>query len=245
MMNIDAQGMHYKELNERVRQSAFKGIQEIILHNVNGQRYLGDCLSGDIRIKIQGTPGNDMAAFMDGPIIEVFGNVQDGAGNTMNAGKIIVHGHGGDIVGHSMRGGKIFIRADVGYSVGIHMKAYENLHPVIIIGGCAEDFLGEYMAGGVVIVLGLHNSGNRPIVGNYCGTGMHGGSIYIRGEVHDFQLGKEVKLFEVNEEDQKNLRMYVSEYAKDFSLDLDEIFKKPFYKLIPFSHRPYGKLYAY
>ena len=35
------------------------------------------------------------------------------------------------------------------------------------------------------------------------------------------------------------------EYAKDFSLDLDEIFRKSFYKLIPFSHRPYGKLYAY
>jgi len=198
-----------------------------------------------MRIKIQGTAGNDMAAFMDGPIMEVFGNAQDGIGNTMNAGKIIIHGHGGDIVGHSMRGGKIFIREDVGYRVGIHMKAYQNLYPVIIIGGCAQDFLGEYMAGGLVIVLGLNNNGSRPIVGNYCGTGMHGGSIYIRGEVQDFQLGKEVKVFEVNEEDQKNLKMYLSEYAKDFSLDLDEIFKKSFYKLIPFSHRPYGKLYAY
>jgi len=244
-MNIDAKGVYYKELNERVRQAALEGNQEIILKNVNGQRYLGDCLSGDMRIKIQGTPGNDMAAFMDGPIMEVFGNAQDGIGNTMNAGKIIVHGHAGDIVGHSMRGGKIFIREDVGYRVGIHMKAYQNLHPVIIIGGCAHDFLGEYMAGGLLIVLGLNNNGRRPIVGNYCGTGMHGGIMYIRGEVENFQLGKEVKLFEVNEEDQKNLKMYLSEYANDFSLDLDEIFNKPFYKLIPFSHRPYGKLYAY
>lgn len=244
-MNIDAKGVYYKELNEKIRQAIIEGNREIILKNVNGQRYLGDCLSGDIKIKIQGTPGNDMAAFMDGPILEVFGNAQDGIGNTMNGGKIIVHGHGGDIVGHSMRGGKIFIREDVGYRVGIHMKAYQDLHPVIIIGGCTRDFFGEYMAGGLLIVLGLNNNESRPIVGNYCGTGMHGGSIYIRGEVQSFQLGKEVKLFEVNEEDQQNLQMYLSEYAEDFSLDLDEILKKPFYKLIPFSHRPYGKLYAY
>ena len=36
---------------------------------------------------------------------------------------------------------KIFIKGDVGYRVGIHMKAYENLYPVIIIGGTAQDFL--------------------------------------------------------------------------------------------------------
>ena len=244
-MNIDSKGMHYRELNEMIRQAVFEGRREIILKNVNGQRYLGDSLSGDISVNIQGTPGNDLAAFMDGPIMEVFGNAQDGVGNTMNAGKLIVHGHGGDIVGHSMRGGKIFIREDVGYRVGIHMKAYQDLHPVIIIGGCAHDFLGEYMAGGLVVVLGLNNNGSRPIVGNYCGTGMHGGCIYIRGEVQNFQLGKEVKFFELNEVDKKDLQRYVSEYAKDFSLDGNEIFKEPFYKLIPFSHRPYGKLYAY
>ena len=55
-----------------------------------------------------------------------------------------------------MRSGKIFIKGDVGYRVGIHMKAYENLYPVIIIGGTAQDFLGEYMAGGLLIVLGLN-----------------------------------------------------------------------------------------
>jgi len=46
-----------------------------------------------------------------GPIsIQVYGNGQDGIGNTMNDGKIIVHGNAGDLLAMSMRGGKIFIR---------------------------------------------------------------------------------------------------------------------------------------
>ena len=36
------------------------------------------------------------------------------------------------------------------------MKAYRNSFPVIVIGGCTGDFLGEYMAGGLIVVLGLN-----------------------------------------------------------------------------------------
>lgn len=245
-MNIDAKGIYYKELNEQIHSAVHDGQREIILENVNGQRYIGDGLSGgDVRISIQGTPGNDLAAFMNGPTIEIFGNAQDGIGNTMNAGKIIVHGNAGDIVGHSMRGGKIFIRGNVGYRIGIHMKAYEDLYPVIIVGGYAQDYLGEYMAGGLIIVLDLYKDEGQPVVGEYCGTGMHGGAMFIRGQVKDHQLGKEVKVFELDGKDRKNLETYVGEYARSFSLDAAEILKGHFCKLIPYTHRPYGKLYAY
>lgn len=245
-LNINAKGIYYRELNESIHQAVREGYRDLILENINGQRYIGDGLSGkDIRITIHGTPGNDMAAFMDGPTIEVFGNAQDGIGNTMNAGKIIVHGNAGDIAGHSMRGGKIYIRGNVGYRVGIHMKAYQELFPVIVVGGYAQDYLGEYMAGGLIIVLGMDNDENQPIVGDYCGTGMHGGAMFIRGKVKDYQLGKEVKIFELDMKDRKNLELYVGEYAREFSLDAGEILKEHFCKLIPYTHRPYGKLYAY
>ncbi|MGA1864816.1 MAG: hypothetical protein ACMUHX_07105 [bacterium] len=244
-MTIDAKGIHYKLLNEKIRQSILDGEREILLENVNGQRYIGDGLTGDARIIIQGTPGNDLGTFMNGPTLDVHGNTQDGIGNTMNDGKILVHGHAGDIVGYAMRGGKIFIKGDVGYRVGIHMKAYESFYPVIIAGGTAQDFLGEYMAGGLIIVLGMDESLKRPIVGNYCGTGMHAGIIYIRGEVKDYQLGKEVKPFPLNDEDHKTLKTYVDEFARDFSFDPKEILESSFCKLIPYTHRPYGKLYAY
>lgn len=244
-VRIDAKGIHYRELNELIHRAVHSGEKEIILDNVNGQRYIGCGLSGDIKITINGVPGNDLAAFMDGPTIIVNSNGQDGIGNTMNAGKIVVYGDIGDIAGHSMRGGKIYIKGNAGYRVGIHMKSYKDLYPVIIIGGVVGDFLGEYMAGGLIVVLGLGKDPDEAIVGNYCGTGMHGGTMYIRGDIEDYYLGKEVKKIKLDNEDDKLLRAYLKEYCASFSLGLKEIMNSNFKKLIPSSQRPYGKLYAY
>jgi glutamate synthase domain-containing protein 3 len=211
---------------------------------VNGQRYIGNGIRGNLKISIEGVPGNDLAAFMDGPSIIVNSNAQDAVGNTMNSGKVVIHGHAGDVLGYGMRGGKLFIQGDVGYRVGIHMKAFKKQIPVIIIGGTARDFLGEYQAGGVIILLGLDRDG-KPFVGNYIGTGMHGGVIYIRGEVDPFQLGKEVSISSVDETDEKRLRLYLKEYCDDFGLSIDEVMRDRFIKLLPTHLRPYGKIYAY
>ena len=154
-LKIDAMKLHYREVNAKLRDAVAEGVELIELHNVFGQRYLGTDLHRPVEIHIHGTPGNDLASFMDGPRIVVHGNAQDGCGNTMNGGEVIIHGRAGDVTGHSMRGGKIFIRDDVGYRVAIHMKEYAGVRPTIVICGTAQHFLGEYMAGGVLIVLGL------------------------------------------------------------------------------------------
>lgn len=39
------------------------------------------------------------------------------------------------------------------------MKAYQDKQPVIVIGGRAGSFLGEYQAGGTILVLGQHTDG--------------------------------------------------------------------------------------
>ncbi|TRO50059.1 hypothetical protein E2P47_00575, partial [Candidatus Bathyarchaeota archaeon] len=142
---VDAAGVYYKDLNDALRNIVGQGAKEIELHNVFGQRYIGTNLGNDVKLTIFGTPGNDLGAFMNGPKIIVNGNAQDGCGNTMNEGEIIIYGRTGDLTGHSMRGGKIFVRDDVGYRVGIHMKEYKKKKPTIVIGGSAQDFLGEYM----------------------------------------------------------------------------------------------------
>ena len=245
VIRLDAKGIHYRELNERIHEAVNKGKHEIVLNNVNGQRYIGDALRGDIKIVVNGVLGNDSAAFMDGPTIIVNANAQDAIGNTMNAGQVIVHGSVGDITGYAMRGGKIYIRGDAGYRVGIHMKSYKESYPAIVIGGCAGDFLGEYMAGGLLIVLGLDRKKDEPIVGNYCATGMHGGVIYIRGQVEEYRLSKEIQQTGLGEADKEVLRRYLQEYCRCFSLNLEKVMEKQFIKLIPSSHRPYGKLYAY
>ncbi len=52
----------------------------------------------------------------------------------MNEGKILIHGNIGDAAGYAMRGGKIYIKGSAGYRAGIHMKAYKEKIPVMIIG---------------------------------------------------------------------------------------------------------------
>ena len=242
---IDAKGLNYRELNRLIKDAANKGVKNIHLTNVNGQRYIGTGVNSAPKIDIDGVPGNDLGAFMDGCSINVAGNGEDGIGNTMNSGRIVINGNAGDILGYSMRGGEIFVKGNVGYRVGIHMKSYKNMYPVIIIGGCARDFLGEYMAGGLLIVLGLNRENKNSIVGSYCGTGMHGGKIFIRGNAEPWQLGKEVRVYESNKDDFSLIAKYLRTYCSLFSLDFDTIIKDDFAKLLPGSSRPYGKLYAY
>jgi len=240
---IDATGIRYRKLNAQLRELASNGIGKIKLHNVYGQRYIGTNLNKPVEIDIFGTPGNDLGAFMDGPKITIHGNAQDGCGNTMNNGEIIVHGHAGDIIGLSARGGKIFVRDNVGYRAGIHMKEYQDKKPMLVIGGTAQDFLGEYMAGGILILLGLNEGGYHKA--NFIGTGMHGGVIYLRGSVESHQLGKEVGVTELEEEDRQILKKLVSEFASHFGYDAEEMLKHKFVKLFPLWLRPYGRIYAH
>lgn len=244
MVTIDARGIYYKELNEMIKSTLADGAEEICLKNVNGQRYIGDGLMGKQKITVNGTPGNDLAAFMNGPFLEIRGNAQDGVGNTMNDGTVVIYGDARDALGYAMRGGEIFVQGEVGYRVGIHMKGYYDKNPVIVVGKKAGDFFAEYMAGGIQIILGLNLEPGEKIVGDFCGTGMHGGVIYLRGEVDSTQLGKEVKVVPMTEEDEVTVKKYVEAYGKYFNVDPTLILKKPFKKLIPFNKRPYGNMYA-
>jgi len=245
VVKIDASGIFYRELNVQLRELVNNGTQNIELHNLYGQRYIGTDLNKPVKIEIYGVPGNDLGAFMDGPSIIVHGNAQDGCGNTMNSGEIVVHGHAGDILGLSARGGRIFVREDVGYRAGIHMKEYQDKKPMVVIGGTAQDFLGEYMAGGVLVLLGLNLKEGEQHKANYIGTGMHGGAIYLRGDIQEFQLGKEVGVAELDKEDLLILKGLVGEFAQHFGYQAEEILKHKFIKLFPLYLRPYGRLYAY
>jgi len=245
VVRIDASGLRYRELNASLREAASSGARKIELYNVYGQRYIGTDLDKPVKIEIFGTPGNDLGAFMNGPRIIVHGNAQDGCGNTMNEGEIIVHGHAGDIIGLSARGGRIFVREDVGYRAGIHMKEYQGKKPVLVIGGTAQDFLGEYMAGGILILLGLNLAEGEHHKARFIGTGMHGGIIYLRGNVEDYQLGKEAGVAELEENDHRILHQFVGEFAAHFGYETEVILRRKFMKLFPRWLRPYGGLYAY
>lgn len=241
VVTIDAMGMYYRELNAQLRTLVSQGVSKIEIINTYGQRYIGTDLEKPVTIEITGTPGNDLGSFMDGPTIIVHGNAQDGTGNTMNAGKIIVHGRAGDTTMLSARGGEVFIRDSVGYRAGIHIKEYGDKKPVLVIGGTAQDFVGEYMAGGTLVLLGI-NIDAHPA--SYIGTGMHGGVIYLRGKVAEHQLGKEVGVADLDDSDRQKLNGLIFEYCRLFSYDAGSLINQDFIKLYPKFLRPYGKLYT-
>ncbi len=240
-LTVNTRGLSARELNRLVREAVKKGCREIVLANVTGQRYIAAGLQDDIRVEVFGIPGNDLGAFMDGPRIVVHGNGQDGLGNTMGGGEIVVHGDVGDITGMSARGGKIFVRGDVGYRTGVHMKEYKGVRPAVVIGGTAQDFLGEYMAGGVVLLLGRNLRGEVHNA-DFVGTGMHGGVIFVRGEFRG--VGREVEVAPLDQEDNRLVEGLVKEFAAHFDCKVDEVLGGRFRKLIPVSSRPYGDLYA-
>jgi len=240
---VDAAGVYYKDLNDALRNIVGQGAKEIELQHVFGQRYIGTDLGNDVKLTIFGTPGNDLGAFMNGPKIIVNGNAQDGCGNTMNEGELIIYGRTGDLTGHSMRGGKIFVRDDVGYRVGIHMKEYKKKKPTIVIGGSAQDFLGEYMAGGIILVLGLNLKKGDCCKARFVGTGMHGGVIYERDKI--LKCAKGTRLMNIGKRDKILIESLVQEYCNNFNVDSKKIMNSKFYKIVPISKRPYGQLYSH
>jgi glutamate synthase domain-containing protein 3 len=243
---IDCKGVYYRAVNDAVRAALEAGASTVRLLNVNGQRYIGTGLHGeDVRIEVNGTPGQALAMFMDGPTVEVFGNGQDGVGNTMNSGQVIVHGGVGDVLGYGMRRGRIFVEGDVGYRAGIHMKANEGQGPVIVCGGKARDFFGEYMAGGLLVLLGMCSRVDGPIVGDHVGVGMHGGEIYVRGAVDDWCCGVEVSVNPATEAEATALRPVLADYCVTVGLSVDEVLSAPFTRIAPTGSRPYARLYTY
>lgn len=239
-MVIDANEVGYFDLNKVIVASEDT---DITVKNAMGQRYIGCGVAGKT-ITIEGTPGNALGAYLDGSTIIVHGNAQDAIGDTMNNGEIIVHGSCGDTTGYAMRSGKIFVKENAGYRVGIHMKEYQEYYPKIVIGGKVGDFLGEYQAGGIIVVLGIGYEGSVP-VGSFVGTGMHGGCIFIRSEQAPQGLPVQVCCEEATDADKEKIREYVEEFGKQFGYDSEKLLADKFYKLTPNTASPYKQLYTH
>jgi glutamate synthase domain-containing protein 3 len=124
------------------------------------------------------------------------------------------------------------------------MKEYMDKQPKIVIGTKAGDFLGEYMAGGRIVVLGLGLKNGELAAGRFFGTGIHGGKIYIRGRVNEALIGKEVATAPLDDEDKAFLKQTIDEYAKYFGVSVREVKIDDFKKYQPKSSRPYGNMYV-
>ena len=237
-MIIDAKELDYKQLNEALRSTD----TDCTITNCLGQRFIASGMS-DKKITISGVPGNALGAYLNGAKIEVAENAQDAVGDTMNDGTITIYGNVGDAVGYAMRGGKILIKGNAGYRAGIHMKAYKEKHPTMIIGGRCGSFLGEYQAGGTILVLGIR-IGDKRIVGNYPSTGMHGGKVYIRSDCKGIRFPKQVTARPAEGDEIEEIRTLTEEYCTVFGYNAEELLESPFTVVVPDSKNPYKQMYV-
>ena len=208
-----------------------------------GQRYIA-AGAGEGFYSVDQVPGNALGAYLDGATVEVFCNAQDATGDTMNGGEIIVHGSSGDATGYAMRGGSIYIERDAGYRCGIHMKEYQQKVPAIVIGGRCGSFLGEYQAGGTIVVLGIGWEDRCP-VGNFCGTGMHGGKIFLRTAHLPPDLPAQVCVKQAEAGDKEIIRPLVEGYCARFGGEAEALLQSEYFLLTPNSQNPYRQMYVH
>lgn len=237
-MIIHAEKLDHKALNDAIRNAG----SSCTLDGCCGQRFIAAGMS-DKDIEIHGIPGNALGAYLNGGTLTVLGNTQDAVGDTMNEGKIVIHGNIGDAAGYAMRGGKIFVEGNAGYRAGIHMKAYKEKVPVMVIGGHTGSFLGEYQAGGLIIVLNLETP-DQKIVGNFPCTGMHGGKMFLRSACSDVVFPDQVTARPASAADLEEIRPTVEEFCTYFKYDTDDIMSAEFTIIEPDSSNPYRQLYV-
>jgi len=235
---IHAGALDHRALNAAIRAAA----GDCVIDGCCGQRFIAAGMTGR-DIEIHGIPGNALGAYLNGGTLTVKGNAQDAVGDTMNAGRIVIHGSVGDAAGYAMRGGRILVRGDAGYRAGIHMKAYQDKVPVMIIGGRAGSFLGEYQAGGVIAVLDLQAS-DKKIVGNFPCTGMHGGKMFLRSACRDVVFPAQVTARPAAAEELEELRGYVADFCAVFACDVEAVMAGPFTVVTPDSSTPYRQMYV-
>ena len=238
MKIIHAEGLDHKALNEAIRSTT----EDCQIDGCCGQRFIAAGMA-DRNIEINGVPGNALGAYLNGGTIIVRTNAQDAVGDTMNEGQIIIHGNTGDAAGYAMRGGRIYVKGNAGYRAGIHMKAYEEKVPVMVIGGKAGSFLGEYQAGGIIVVLNLQTP-NEKIVGYFPCTGMHGGKMFLRSACNDVIFPEQVTARPATPEDLAELRSTLSDYCDLFQIDIEEVLSAPFTVVTPDSNNPYRQMYV-
>ena len=187
-VKIDATGMDqdYESLNREIREKSEDGASKIHVHNVRGQRYLAVGLPPGTELTLFGAPGNCLANFNEGAHVIVWGNAADDIADTMHDGSVTIHGSARDVLGQALQGGRIYVRGDIGNRAGILMRQYADRRPIIMAGGRAGNYLGEYMSGGTLAVLGLAEleaGSDAQIAGDFVAPGMLGGRIYIRGKM--------------------------------------------------------------
>ena len=115
---------------------------------------------------------------------------------------------------------------------------------MLVVGGEAGSFLGEYQAGGYIIVLGLNTHDHAP-VGRFPAAGMHGGKIFLRTDCDmPFDIPAQVLSHEADDAEKAEIAPFVRQFAEKFGKDAETILADRFVVLVPDSANPYRSMYV-
>ncbi|HEY1223376.1 MAG TPA: glutamate synthase-related protein, partial [Acidimicrobiales bacterium] len=179
-----------------------------------GERVLAPDL---VQVDLEGSSGQSLGAFMpQGLTLRLTGDANDYVGKGLSGGRIIIKPSpeatfasdqniiAGNVIGYGATSGEIFISGVVGERCGVR-----NSGATIIVEG-SGDHAGEYMTGGVIVVLGQ--------VGRNLAAGMSGGTLYLYdplGMVHDHLAAGVYEIDPLEYEDDELLVTLLERFANE------------------------------
>ena len=197
MVQIDAGQLSLREINTRIRQVAEEE-DRIVLLNPDARHNLAVGLTRPVHLAIHGSAGYFCAGLVDGPTVNVEGNVGWGFGDNLMNGLLRVVGNAGAVCGVGMRSGHILVGGNMGSRAGQVMKGGS-----IVCCGGAGYRAGSMMMGGTIIILG----DTREALGEF----IMDGEIYVAGKITS--LGDDAVSAALREGDLKKIEQILSQHG--------------------------------
>lgn len=150
-------------------------------HGIGGRLWKAG--SESIKVKVTGQAGQRVGSFgFPNTSLEIMGPASDDVG-WLNAGaEIVVNGNAGNGLANAMAQGKIFVKGNIGARGMTMTKQNPRFDPPEIwVLGSAGDYFGEFMAGGIAVICGIHPQTPDNILGYRPLVGMVGGKVFFRG----------------------------------------------------------------
>lgn len=183
---LDCTTLNTREINQKLKLLASKGIPAVKLLNPAGRHNLAVGIAHPITIHFQGSVGYYCGGLSEQVNIEIFGDCGWSLGENLMSGNIVVHGNASANAAASAHSGKICILGNAGSRAGISLKG----GTLVVQGnvGYASAFM---MQQGCMIVCG--NTGEN------LADSIYDGAIYVGGTISS--LGADAKLETMSKQD--------------------------------------------
>ena len=205
--------------------------------DATGMEYeeLGRCLRSctDLHVQIHNCCGQRyIASGMQGRDLEIWGTPGNALGAYLDGGSIRVHGNAQDAVGDTMNAGTIWVEGRAGDAAGYAMRG-----GTLMIRGDVGYRAGVHMKA-------FGDSCASIVMGGFCGRGMYGGHIYLRGNIPSQDLTEKILCRRAQKADKDAIRPLLEQFCTAFDEDLDSLLNSPFWVLEPNPENQYKALYV-